>query len=142
MGFRQNEGLYTTTNAVFAALSSITLALVWMPQIYTTFKAKQPGALSLVMLAFTCPGAYAMIYFLAVGYHNPFYVWLPNVVGASCQTIILLMCIYFTYIPKFRAWRRGNKQEHPKLMKGPTEPAYGSIQEEVDQWIKSTNNNF
>jgi len=92
----QNASLYNTTDTIFAIISAITLGFIWLPQIYTTFNTKGPGSLSVVMLCFTCPGAYAMTYFLAFGYKNPLYVWLPNAMGSVCQTVLLTMCIYYS----------------------------------------------
>jgi len=96
-----NIVMLSTIRTILVVIASATLGFVWLPQIYTTFKAKDPGSLSLLMLVLTCPGSYAMTYFLAVGYDTPLYVWLPNALGSLFQTVLLALCIYYSYIKKW-----------------------------------------
>lgn len=58
-----NDPIYTTTDLVIGIIAGVTMGSFWMPQIWTTFKLKDAGSLSLIMLLLTTPGAYLTVYF-------------------------------------------------------------------------------
>eukprot|EP01125_Pyxidicula_operculata_P002122 TRINITY_DN12064_c0_g1_i1.p1 TRINITY_DN12064_c0_g1~~TRINITY_DN12064_c0_g1_i1.p1 ORF type:complete len:301 (-),score=24.88 TRINITY_DN12064_c0_g1_i1:117-1019(-) len=100
--FQKTSYIYKVTDITLGTISSIVIAMVWIPQIWTTYKMKGPGALSIGMLALTAPGCYITIYTLAFAYEYGVTVWLPTVVGAICQTTLLIMCIYYSYGTKLK----------------------------------------
>jgi len=98
----QGTVIYNMTDTFFGIVSSIMIIIVWLPQIWTTYKAKSPGSLSVAMLVLTAPGGYLTIVFLAVLYHNSLWVWLPTVFSATFQTMLLILCVYYEYGSKIK----------------------------------------
>jgi len=102
--FSKKDFIYRATDSFFGIVSSFMIVVVWIPQLYTTFKAKRPGSLSIMMLALTAPGGYLAIIFVAVIYSNGIWVWIPTVFSAAFQTVLLFMCIYYEYGWKIRTF--------------------------------------
>lgn len=67
----------------------------YAPQIYTTCKLQDPGSLSLILLGIQAPGGTINTLFLAVGNKDNWTTWLPLLVGATQQFILLIICIFF-----------------------------------------------
>jgi len=95
--YKKTNIIYTTLDSFFGVVSSLAILVVWCPQIWTTYKGKTAGSLSILMLCLTSPGGYLTIYLQAIVYHNRYWVWAPIVMSASLQTILLFMCIYYEY---------------------------------------------
>eukprot|EP01103_Thecamoeba_quadrilineata_P016816 TRINITY_DN5745_c0_g1_i1.p1 TRINITY_DN5745_c0_g1~~TRINITY_DN5745_c0_g1_i1.p1 ORF type:complete len:180 (+),score=14.94 TRINITY_DN5745_c0_g1_i1:412-951(+) len=80
----------------FLGIFSVCVTIVmWLPQMYLTWRLKSPGTLSLLFLALQAPGSFiAGCFQLAEG--TRFQSWLPFFVTGIQQTILLGMCIYYT----------------------------------------------
>lgn len=69
--------------------------LIWMPQIITTCRLKDPGSLSIVMLILQAPGGLISTAFMAFGQKENWTTWLP-IFCSCCQQILLLsICIFY-----------------------------------------------
>jgi len=81
-------------------MSSIAIVVQWVPQIYTVYKLKSPGSLSILMLLMQIPGAILVVIFLAVLNHEDFTTWSPYVVTFIQQVILVVMCVIYMRRPK------------------------------------------
>jgi len=86
------------------------LVIMYIPQLYTTFKAKHQGSLSLVTLFIQAPGSLAIVYFDAVQNHLSWTSWVPFLVSAIQQFILITMCIYY-YIRNRKSKSTGEETE-------------------------------
>jgi len=75
--------------------SSIMMVLEWAPQIYTTWKMKSPGSLSVLMLLIQIPGSLLVIYFQAILNEADFTTWAPYFFQCVEQGILVAMCLIF-----------------------------------------------
>jgi len=94
--FRRKDLIYTIVDTFFGVVGAATVAAVWIPQIYITWKRKSVGSLSIIMLMLTAPGAYLTAVLLGYVYKNPVWVWIPVSIAAVCQTVLLALCIYYS----------------------------------------------
>jgi len=107
-------------------LSSVSNAVQWIPQIYKTFRAKDPGNLSLLLLLLQAPGSVLVVVFQGVLYRENVSTWLSFVVSGVMQFTLLVMCIIF----KLRL----------RAAKPVTDSA--NIQEEKASLLKDTSNDM
>ena len=77
--------------------SAILNSLVYLPQIYTLWKNKSSGNLSLLMYVIQTPGNVIIIVFQAFLYSAPISTWITYVIVLLEQSIILFLMIYYTY---------------------------------------------
>jgi len=77
--------------------SSILMVIEWAPQIYTTWKMKSPGSLSVLMLVLQMPGSLLVIYFQAILNAADFTTWAPYFFQCIEQGILVVMCVVFWY---------------------------------------------
>eukprot|EP01121_Diplochlamys_sp_Union-15-3_P019176 TRINITY_DN7163_c0_g3_i1.p1 TRINITY_DN7163_c0_g3~~TRINITY_DN7163_c0_g3_i1.p1 ORF type:complete len:151 (+),score=3.45 TRINITY_DN7163_c0_g3_i1:177-629(+) len=75
--------------------SSIIVLIMWCPQIYTTYKLKGPGSLSIPMLCIQLPGSLLVVYF-QISEGAEITTWGPYVITAIEQFILIIMCTIFT----------------------------------------------
>eukprot|EP01137_Pigoraptor_chileana_P037626 Opistho-2@34989 len=69
--------------------------LQYLPQLYKTFRRKDPGSLSIPMMMIQTPGTFIWTYFLASGHDASVTTWLPYLTTACLQGTLLIMCIIF-----------------------------------------------
>ncbi|KAL6078376.1 hypothetical protein QOT17_001553 [Balamuthia mandrillaris] len=79
---------------VVGLLSSVIIAVVWTPQIYTTWK-KGPGMLSIWMLALQMPGALLVIVFQGIINQKSWTTWAPYVCTGIQQLILIGLWFYY-----------------------------------------------
>jgi len=77
--------------------SAILIVLQWAPQIYTTWKLKSQGSLSIMMLLLQIPGALLVIFFQGVVNKADPTTWAPYVFGCIEQIILVAMCAAFYF---------------------------------------------
>jgi hypothetical protein len=65
---------------IWGAIASGTIMLQWIPQIYTTWKLKGPGSLSIITLMMNSVGSVLNVYFY-VADGNAFWTWFPFVIS-------------------------------------------------------------
>jgi len=91
--FYPTSYVYTITNGVIGILASITCAITWMPQIYTSYTLKTHGSLSVIMLLIQFPGTFLLIYFY-IKEGASVLVWMSQVVSAFMTLIVLFLCFF------------------------------------------------
>eukprot|EP00026_Physarum_polycephalum_P011719 Phypoly_transcript_11960.p1 GENE.Phypoly_transcript_11960~~Phypoly_transcript_11960.p1 ORF type:complete len:321 (+),score=45.38 Phypoly_transcript_11960:112-1074(+) len=84
--------LYADIIGIFAV---VFLMIMYIPQLYTTFKAKHTGSLSVVTLLIQAPGSLVVVYFDAIESHLSWTTWVPFLVSAIQQFILIFMCFYY-----------------------------------------------
>jgi len=79
--------------AGFLGLTSATLAVIqYAPQIYTTWKLKHVGALSIPMMCIQTPGAILMVTNLAIRPGTNWTSWAPYAAAGIMQGCLLALC--------------------------------------------------
>jgi len=79
---------------VLGLVSAVLIVVQWTPQIYTTYKMKSPGSLSVLMLILQIPGSLLVMFFQAFN-HKDITIWLPYVFQFLQQSILVVMCVIF-----------------------------------------------
>ena len=87
---------------ILIGFSSVGQFVQWGPQIYTTYKLKQVGSLSLPMIFLQAGGAALTAYFFSLDGEG-WYIWAPFVVSSVLLTVLFLESMYFL--------RRGKKTD-------------------------------
>jgi uncharacterized protein with PQ loop repeat len=95
MVFGFNEGFLRKYGYILGTSGGVLAFAQYVPQMYTTCKLQDPGSLSLILLAIQAPGGTINTLFLAIGNKDNWTTWLPLLVGASQQFILLFICIFF-----------------------------------------------
>lgn len=94
--FKPTDVVYSRSDYVIGVIAAGSIIVVWVPQIWITWKLKGPKSLSVITLMLTAPGSALSIYFM-IAYGNSLLVWLPNAFSCAFQMILLVMCIYYLY---------------------------------------------
>ena len=87
---------------VLGTVATVIVFIQYLPQMITTFRLKDPGSLSIVMLLIQAPGGTANALFLWLGQHDDWTTWISYLVAAMEQFILLGMCIFYVCIRKKR----------------------------------------
>jgi len=82
---------YAMTLGILAAIGVL---FQWAPQIYTTYKLKSPGSLSITSLLLLFPGILLILYF-QVSLGANWTTWGPFIVELIQQLILTVMCIVY-----------------------------------------------
>ncbi|RCK56415.1 Uncharacterized protein C4C5.03 [Candida viswanathii] len=97
VGFSTNATtLYSIAN-VNGLLSATLTVIKYVPQIYTTYRLKHPGTLSIGMMCIQTPGGFvftATLYFTKGSHWSS---WVSYLVAALLQGTLLLLCFYYVY---------------------------------------------
>jgi len=80
---------------VLGGVSGVITIVTWTPQIYTTWKLRDSGALSVLMLLLQFPGSLLIIFFQGVLEKASITTWGPYLLGAIQQLVLIIMCIVF-----------------------------------------------
>jgi len=91
-------------------ISSILMIVQWAPQIYTTYKMRSPGNLSVLMLLLQMPGALLVMFFQAILNSADVTTWAPYAFLFVEQLILVVMCSIFNIQEK----RNNNQQSSEK----------------------------
>jgi len=84
-----------TVAQVFGYTSGALMIVQWAPQIYTTWKRKSPGSLSILMLILQMPGSLLVMFFQAVLNRSHVSIWVPYFFQFVEQLILVVLCAYF-----------------------------------------------
>jgi len=108
----------TTTiyGKVLGVVSTICMIIGNAPQIWTTFRLKAIGALSLGTQIIQAPGAISLAYFQFVAAPKQFAIWLPYWVAAILGVILLVQMIFYEIKRKIR--EKHQKKEKEALLNG------------------------
>jgi len=80
-----------------SAVSTLGIIISWAPQIWTTYRLKHGGSLSLIMLCLHLPGC-ILIVFYALLSHEDAAVWLPILINAAELSLLIGMIVYYDYL--------------------------------------------
>lgn len=87
--------------ATYYGLAGLSVGLVqYLPQLWTTYKLKHTGSLSILMMLIQVPGGYLWSLSLAMRKGSHWSTWVPVFCAASFQLTLLLMALYFTWSKK------------------------------------------
>lgn len=86
---------------VLAVFTVVATCIQYLPQIYKTFRLKSPKSLSLITLSIQCPGTFAWAIYLALQKGEDVSTWIPYVVAATSQLILLVMGTIFLRCRRF-----------------------------------------
>jgi uncharacterized protein with PQ loop repeat len=76
-------------------ISTVTVVFQWGPQIWTTWKLKSQGSLSLLMLLIQMPGSLVVVVYQAILNDGHWTTWGPYVVATIQQMILIVLCLVF-----------------------------------------------
>lgn len=107
VGLNSNRGVLIGIANANGLLSTLLTVVKYVPQIYTTFRLKHPGTLSVGMMCIQTPGGFVFTatLFFTKGLH--WSSWVLYLVAACLQGILLTMCLYYEY------FKRGETEYHP-----------------------------
>ncbi|KAI9310229.1 hypothetical protein BX666DRAFT_1286867 [Dichotomocladium elegans] len=91
---------YWQTNywaGLLGIVSTVLASCQYFPQIYTTWKRKSVGALSIPMMLLQTPGSALFVYSLAVRPGTNWTAWITYLVTGLLQGTLLVMCIIWHY---------------------------------------------
>lgn len=88
---------------VVGIVAVVFLMVMYIPQLYTTYKVKHTGSLSVTTLLIQAPGSLAVVYFDAIQSHLSWTTWAPFLVSAIQQFVLIFMCLYY--------WLRNRKNK-------------------------------
>jgi len=113
------SGVVATFAYAYGIIAAVALFIQGLPQIYTTYKTKEAGSLSVATLALQAPGALVVVYFQ--GFVNPngnWTTWLPYMVTSCQQSVLIGQCTYYWF--KRRASIKGTPvtRETTPLLQG------------------------
>lgn len=90
--FHQEESYYAK---VVGLISAALVIAQYLPQMITTCRLRNHGALSLIMLAIQAPGGTINSFSMIFGQGDDWSTWLSLLLGASQQFILLGICLYY-----------------------------------------------
>jgi len=100
--FHYSSSTIVTYGKVLGYTSSVGIIIQWSPQIFTTFKNKSGGNLSLVMLCVQMPGALLVVFFQGILNKADFSTWFPYIFTAIELTILIILVVVFWIRDKAR----------------------------------------
>lgn len=80
----------------FGILATLLASFQYFPQIYTIYKLKHPGSLSISMMCMQTPGGFVWSLSLFLSPGAIWSSWLPYLTAAILQGTLLSMCIYYS----------------------------------------------
>ncbi|QOU18725.1 hypothetical protein BRETT_001793 [Brettanomyces bruxellensis] len=82
---------------VSGVVSLILQVVQYLPQLWTTYRIREPGTLSIPSLVIQVPGTFYWAYSLYDEADSKWSSYLPFFAAASLQGILLLMCIFYRW---------------------------------------------
>lgn len=83
---------------VLNIISTIFSLIMWLPQIYTTYKLKKNHTLSLLALGIHALGCLTTVIYQTVFITQPIWVIMCYIVGFISETSIIVICLYYKRI--------------------------------------------
>lgn len=91
----ENYDFINLSGKVLNIISTILSIIMWLPQIYTTYKLKNNHSLSLTALSIHAVGCLTTVIYQSVFLMQPVWVILCYIVGFVSETSIVCMCVYY-----------------------------------------------
>eukprot|EP01111_Echinosteliopsis_oligospora_P017893 TRINITY_DN7937_c0_g1_i3.p1 TRINITY_DN7937_c0_g1~~TRINITY_DN7937_c0_g1_i3.p1 ORF type:complete len:343 (-),score=38.98 TRINITY_DN7937_c0_g1_i3:50-994(-) len=103
------------TAKVFGLIAVALLFVQYIPQIYTTQQLKCSGSLSIATLLLQAPGSLVVCYFQAIVSHGNWTTWLPYMVTAIQQLVLVLMILFYWFRRKYM-YTQEQRDEEQRLI--------------------------
>lgn len=81
-------------------LSTIVTIIQYIPQLWTTYRLKASGALSIMMMCIQTPGGFVWTATLMLKPGANWSSWLPYLTAATLQGMLLILSVYYDYLYK------------------------------------------
>eukprot|EP01105_Mastigella_eilhardi_P015080 TRINITY_DN3434_c0_g1_i7.p1 TRINITY_DN3434_c0_g1~~TRINITY_DN3434_c0_g1_i7.p1 ORF type:complete len:423 (+),score=96.72 TRINITY_DN3434_c0_g1_i7:92-1270(+) len=89
-------GTVTRTFGMALGIISLIITIVqWSPQIYTTWRNKAAGSMSLAMVAMQAPGSAVIVVFMVAVTHENITTWVSYLASAAQLFILLFLLTYY-----------------------------------------------
>ncbi|KAJ3427123.1 pq loop repeat protein [Anaeramoeba flamelloides] len=90
----------------------------WLPQIYSTYKFKGSGSISIITLSIQAPGGIINLIFMIFISKEQFSTWVSIFVNTSQALILLSMLIFYNYKSKLKKKKEQKKElsDHKPLL--------------------------
>ena len=90
-----NSNILYYSGQIFNILASILSVAMWIPQLYTSYKIKKEGSLSLIALFIHCIGCILTVIYQVILSKQDFTVGLPYLLGAILELFVIIVCVYY-----------------------------------------------
>lgn len=97
VGFTGKSTATVTFGSAYGIISTVATIIMWLPQIILTYRKRDPGSLSLLMLLLQFPGGVAAVYFQAIMEQESFTTWSPYLASALEQLILIILIVYYKF---------------------------------------------
>ena len=99
-------------------IAALIVVVVWLPQIYSTFVARDPGELSIVMLIIQMPGSLIIIVYQGIINKASWTTWLPYICNAIELLVLIVMWFFFSYCYKKKeeSFEDGSHSDNERLL--------------------------
>ncbi|KAJ6240465.1 pq loop repeat protein [Anaeramoeba flamelloides] len=87
---------------VLGYFSGFFVLFQWLPQIYSTYKFKGSGSISIITLAIQAPGGIINLIFMIFISKEQFSTWISIFINTSQTLILLCMLLYYNFKSKFK----------------------------------------
>lgn len=105
------KGVATVSFGVaMGVISSLATLIMWIPQVLYTYRARDGGSLSVLMLMIQMPGNLGSAFFQAIVEQTSITTYGPYLVSALFQLALILMIVFF-YFRKLRHYKPVNTED-------------------------------
>lgn len=118
---------------VYGYISGVCTMVAFLPQLYTTWKCKSAGSLSLIFTFIQVGGCYMIAINQAIVTKDPWVIWLPTVISGSMQLLILCLATYYSCCGKGQV-APGAGSEGLLEGGGASDPRYGVQADEAERY--------
>ncbi|KAI9360400.1 hypothetical protein DFJ73DRAFT_656128 [Zopfochytrium polystomum] len=105
---------------LFGFTGVVTSFIQFLPQIWTTFKLKTVGVLSIPTMAMQAPGSLLFVYSIYLQPGTNWTSWISFLAAGILQGVLLVMCLYFKHHPYEPLHREDAPERAPLLQSPPT----------------------
>lgn len=95
LNLKKNKDVLSLFADISGVISTFLAIIQYIPQLFTTYKIKHAGSLSIPMMLLQTPGGYIWSLSLFLQPNSKWSSWLPYFAAANLQLVLLLMCVYF-----------------------------------------------
>ncbi|ODQ79592.1 hypothetical protein BABINDRAFT_16763, partial [Babjeviella inositovora NRRL Y-12698] len=89
-------GLVTPVANFQGLFATVLASIQYFPQIYTTWRLKHAGSLSMNMMLIQTPGGFLWATTMILRPGSVWSTWLPYLAAASLQAVLLSLCVWFS----------------------------------------------
>lgn len=106
VAFSTNRDVLLTLAQINGIMSTLLTVIKYVPQIYTTYRLKHPGTLSIPMMCIQTPGGFVFTATLFFTKGSHWSSWMSYFVAAMLQGTLLLLCIYYELYSDYQSAER------------------------------------